>query len=390
MRQRENPMQNRFLKIVLLIGSLILIFLTLSISLQLELPAPGGSYAVGRTIFRWTDTSRPEVLTEDPNDFREVMALIWYPAELGTGTKIGYFHGLATVSKTLLQSGEVEWWEVFGLRFIRSEIPLDAKPIQGQGQNSFPVVLLSPGNGTNIEFYTSLASEIASHGYIVVGMNHPHDVPAVELSNGEIAAYDASQWLLDANAHQAYTAERIKVRTADVLFVLDQLEIINSDVNSLFAGILDLDSVAVAGHSLGGITASDACKADPRFKACVNFDGLLNGGPFSTDPSAIPPEQPFLFITKESQLHPKLIESFESTTESYWVVIHGASHDSFTDGPLLQPRLLPIPNQADQFMSLTQKYTLAFLDQTLKGQTSSLLSKVVDQEDVSVKIFPSR
>lgn len=381
-------MQNRFLKIVLPVGSLMLILLTLSISLQLELPAPSGSYAVGRTTFRWIDTSRPEVLTEDPNDFREVMALIWYPAELETGTKAGYFHGLATVSKTLMQSGEVEWWEVFGLRFVRSEIPLDAEPIKDQ--NPFPVILLSPGNGTNIEFYTSLASEIASHSYIVVGINHPHDVPAVELSNGEVAAYDASQWLLDANAHQAYTAERIKVRTADVLFVLAQLESMNSDVNNPFAGILDLDSVAVAGHSLGGITASDACKADSRFQACVNFDGLLNGGPFSTDASAIPPEQPFLFITKEAQLHPKLLESFESTTESYWVVIHGASHDSFTDGPLLQPTLLPIPNQADQFISLTQKYTLAFLDQTLKRQSSSLLSKAVNQEDVSVIVFPFR
>jgi len=388
MRQRENHMKNRFLKIVLPVGSFILILLTLSISLKLELPAPGGSYTVGRTVFRWTDTSRPEVLTEDPNDFREVMALIWYPAELGTGTKTRYFHGLATVSKALIQSGEVSWWEVFGLRFIRSEIPLDVKPLQDQ--NPFPVVLLSPGNGTNIEFYASLASEIASHGYIVVGINHPHDVPAVELSNGEVAAYDASQWLLDANAHQTYTAERIKVRTADVLFVLDQLEITNSDVNSPFAGILDLDSVAVAGHSLGGITASDACKANSRFQACVNFDGLLNGGPFSTDASAIPPGQPFLFITKESQLHPRLIESFESTSESYWVVIHGASHDSFTDGPLLQPTLLPIPSQADRIMSLTQKYTLAFLDQTLKGQSSSLLTKMVDQEDVSVKIYPSR
>lgn len=381
-------MQNRFLKIVLSVGSLILILLTLSISLQLELPAPGGSYAVGRTVFRWTDTSRPEVLTEHPNDFREAVALIWYPAELETGTKTGYFHGLSTVSKALVQSGEVGWWETFGLRFVRSDIPMDAKPIQDK--NPFPIVLLSPGNGTNIEFYASLASEIASHGYFVVGINHPHDVAAVELSNGEVASYAASQWLLDANAHQAYTAERIKVRTADVLFVLNQLEIMNSDVNNPFAGILDLDSVAIAGHSLGGITASDSCKADSRFQACVNFDGLLNGGPFSTDASAIPPKQPFLFITKESHLHPKFIESFESTSASYWVVIHGASHDSFTDGPSLQPTLLPIPNQADQFMSLTEKYVLAFLDQTLKGQSVSFLSKEFDHEEVFVMVFPSR
>ena len=381
-------MRTRFLKIALVIRLFFLIVLTLSISRQLELPLPGGPYAVGRTIFRWVDTSRPEVLTEDPNDFREVMAFVWYPAELGTGVKAAYFPNLSTVSKALVQSGEVGWWEVLGLKLIRSGIPFDAVPIKNQ--TPFPVVLLSPGNGTNIEFYSSLASEIASHGYIVVGLNHPHDVAAVELVGGDVAPYDKDQWLLSLSAHQTYTAERIKVRTADVLFVLQQLDQINSDVNSPFFKVLDLNSVAVAGHSLGGITASDACKADSRIKACLNFDGLLNGGPFSADESAIPPEQPFMFITKESQLHPKLIESFKSTKESYWVVIHGAAHDSFTDGPLLQLTLLPIPNQADQFMNLIQKYTLAFLDQTLKGRSDRLLSEPIDQRDVSLKIFPSR
>lgn len=66
--------------------------------------------------------------------------------------------------------------------------------------NPFPVLIFSPGNGTNIEFYTSLASEIASHRYIVIGVNHPYDLPAVELARG-----------------------RIEVRTADLLFVLDQV-----------------------------------------------------------------------------------------------------------------------------------------------------------------------
>ncbi|MEO5887961.1 MAG: hypothetical protein ABIQ77_09870 [Anaerolineales bacterium] len=381
-------MQSKIWKIIIPIGLLLLTFLTLSIYLQLELSAPSGSYMVGQNVFRWMDTLRPEPLTEDPNDFREVSAVVWYPAALGTGVRAEYFPSLSTLSSALAQSGEIKSWQVFGLRFIRSGSFLDAEPARNQAP--FPVVLLSPGNGTNIEFYTSLASEIASHGYIVVGLNHPYDVAAVELSNGNIAPYNKDQWLMDVSAHQAYTAERIKVRTADVLFALDQLEIINSDANGFFAGILDLENVAVAGHSLGGITASEACKANRRFKACLNFDGLENGGPFSTDETAIPPEQPFMFITKESQLHPKLLESFEATTESYWVVVHGASHNSFTDGLLLQPRLLPVPNQADQFMNLIQKYTLAFLDQTLKEQPDTLLSEDINPEDISVKVFPTK
>jgi hypothetical protein len=159
---------------------------------------------------------------------------------------------------------------------------------------------------------------------------------------------------------------------------------------SSFAGFMDLDSVAVGGHSLGGITASEACKADLRFKACMNFDGLQRGGPFSMEEHATPPEQPFLFLTKEPELHPKILERFEDMPESYWVVVHGASHQSFTDGPLLQPSLLPVSNQADRFMDLIQTYTLAFLDQTLKGETDHLLSTHTEREGVSVTTFPSQ
>ena len=126
-----------------------------------------------------------------------------------------------------------------------------------------------------------------------------------------------------------------------------------------------------------------------RFRSCLNFDGLQKGGPFSTEVTAIPPDQPFMFITKESQLHPKLIEKFESTHESYWVVIHNATHDSFTDGPLLQPDVLPISTRADQLMSQIQKYTVAFLDQTLKGQQNDLLAKSVKLANVTVNVYPS-
>ncbi len=381
-------MPRRFWKITASIGLVIFSALILSLYLQLELPTPNGPYAVGRTILRWVDASRREVMTDAPNDFREVIALVWYPAERGTGMKAGYIPDFSTMSSALIQSGELQAWEVAGLKWIRSESALDAKP--DRVQTPFPVVLFSPGNGTNIELYSALAAEIASHGYIVVGLNHPYDVPAVQLTSGEIAPYDKDQWLLDAPAHQIYTAERMSVRTADLLFALDQLEITNSDSNNLLAGIMDLNNVAAAGHSLGGIAASEACKSDVRFKACLNFDGLQQGGPFSMDEKMLPPAQPFLFLTKESQLHPKIIESFESTSQSYWVVVHGTSHDSFTDGPLLRPSLLPFPNQAEQLMSFIQQYTLAFLNQTLKGYPAGILSESPDGEDVAVKVFPSK
>jgi hypothetical protein len=372
-------------KSILFVGLFLLLILYFFIYSHLELPASSVAYTVGRMVFQWVDSSRPEVLTEDPNDFREVIAMIWYPAEAGTGVIAGYFPDLPSVSDALVQSGEVKWWEVFGLRFIRSDSPLDANPVKAE--HPFPVVIFSPGNGTNIEFYSSLASEIASYGYIVIGLNHPYDVPAVQLSDGDVASYDRSQWTMSPEEHNAYIAERMKVRTADVLFALEKLDEMNS--TGLLTGSMDLDSIAAAGHSLGGITAAEACKADSRFKACLNLDGIQSGGPFSMEDTAMPPEQPFLFLTKEPQLHPRLLERFKSMPESYWIVVHGAFHQSFTDSQLLQPSLLPGTSLGDQLMNIIQQYTLAFLDHTLKGQPSALLSSSVDGKDVSVKVFPA-
>jgi hypothetical protein len=105
--------------------------------------------------------------------------------------------------------------------------------------------------------------------------------------------------------------------------------------------------------------------------------------------TAIPPSQPFLFLTKESQLQPRLLQSFESTTESYWVIVHGASHGSFSDEPVLQPSLLPLTDRSDRLMGLIREYTLAFLDHALKGKPAGLLSETTEEESVSVRIFPS-
>jgi len=376
-----------FRKHVLLLGGILLVLTALTLYAQLELPEPAGPDTAGRMIFHWVDSSRHEEMTQNPDDLREVMAFIWYPAEPKTGEKAGYFPQISILSDALAQSGELAWWQVRALRYLRSESRLNARPLKKQAP--FPVILFSPGNGTNVEFYSALAGEIASHGYVVVGINHPYDVPAVELSNGEVAIYDKAQWSLDASAHQSYTRERMKVRVADILFALDQVEDLGSNANSLLSGILDPENMAVAGHSLGGIAASEACKADPRFKACLNFDGLQAGGPFSMEETAVPPSQPFLFLTKEAQLHPRLLQGFESTSESYWVVVQDASHDSFTDGPVLRPSLVPFPNRADRLMELIRNYTLAFLDHTLKGIPAGLLSKNTGESSISVRIFPS-
>jgi predicted dienelactone hydrolase len=216
----------------------LILLLVISIRLQIDLPAATGPYPVGRTVYRWTDTSRLESLTEIENDHRGVPVEVWYPAEAGTGERSSYIHDLARIAPAMRTSGELHSLEVAGLPLIRTNSYWQAEVAKDEA--AFPVLLLSPGNGTNVEFYSILAEELASQGYVVFGINHPYEVAAVTLEDGTVAGYYSQQWLMEPKEHQAFTQERIDVRVHDALFTLDQLEVVNTAGSGLFAGKLDL------------------------------------------------------------------------------------------------------------------------------------------------------
>ncbi|MNP34721.1 hypothetical protein D3C76_1280250 [compost metagenome] len=53
---------------------------------------PTGAYGVGSISYHWVDESRKEPYTENPNDNRQLMVQVWYPAEQNaTGQKMKYY-----------------------------------------------------------------------------------------------------------------------------------------------------------------------------------------------------------------------------------------------------------------------------------------------------------
>lgn len=337
----------------------------LSLYLQAELPAPTGPSAVGRATILWTDEARPETATESPDDVREVPVELWYPAIDGTGRAGGTFADFGQISAGLRASGELAALEVFGLQLIRAQGRWDAEPAGENG--TLPLLLFSPGNGTNAEFYTGLAEDLASHGFVVAAVNHPYDVAAVALADA-IAVFRPAP-LADL---QTYLDERVAERAADLIFALDRLEALAAAGDPLAVRI-DFGRVAALGHSVGGLAAAGACMADLRFRACGNLDGIQPGGIFAVIEPTTGPPQPFLFMTKEPTLPAPLIGLLEARQAPTWVVtIVDATHDSFTDGPVLTPALLPLPGQAERVLDLIRGYVRAFLDQGLAGQPIQL------------------
>lgn len=344
-------------------------------AVHLGLPEPSGSYPVGRTSMTWADPSRPETHTEDPSDTREVLATIWFPAEEGTGSGSEYIE----TAEGLVSSGEISRPAAAALRFVRDPARPGAKV--SSDRETYPVVIFSPGNATNAGFYASIVEDLASHGYIVVGIDHPYQVAAVKLGDGEVAVYDKA-------AERSPAAGKIRERVADIRLALDRLVELNAAGESVGAS-LDLSRVGIMGHSNGGIAAVEACRADARLSACMNIDGQLAGGPFSYEEQAGPPEQPFMYLTKEPEIHPVLAERFEAGGPgTFLVVVPAAAHDHFGDGALFKPTFNPFARTSDNVIEVARGFSRAFFDHTLQGEPVGVLGKLAAPTDVFVNVYP--
>jgi hypothetical protein len=349
--------------------------------LHLRMPEPTGAHAVGKDATLLEDASRAETATEAAGDRRQVRVVAWYPAMAGTGEPATYIDGLDRIGDGLVASGSIDGVARAGLEWVTTAARRDASV--ADANETYPVVILSPGNATNVEFYGALAEELASHLYVVIGLDHPYQSAAVAIGD-TVATYAGDAPMAQA---EVVTRARIDERVADIGFVLDRLAADAAGFAALDAR-LDLDRVAVIGHSNGGLAAVQICD-DPRVSTCANIDGQNAAGPFGTGADPAAPANPFLFLTKEAELHPVLAHAFEDGgSDGYRVVVPAAAHDSFTDGPRFQPRLLPLEGTADAVMTVTRGFLVAFLDHTLRGAPREVLGDVHAPTDVLVEVYP--
>jgi hypothetical protein len=239
-------------------------------------------------------------------------------------------------------------------------------------------VVFSPGNVTNACFYSALLEELASHGYVVIAMDHPFDVAAVLLRDGRTVGFAGERWppLVPSapgtgdDAHARFYRQRVEERARDAAFVLNQLEAMNGEAGGRLGSRLDLTRVGIFGHSVGGVAAAHACQLDRRFKACLNMDGLTAGRPFYLDAGAAGLERPFMLLVKATSatVSDATLRTAMSSVKGggYQVTIGGARHEDFGDGPTLLPTPFnPRAAEADEITQVVRDYARTFFDRAL-------------------------
>ncbi|AUY53947.1 alpha/beta hydrolase [Streptomyces sp. CB01881] len=327
-------------------------------SFQGTLPAPTGPYAAGEDVIHLTDASRPDPWVPSSGP-RQLAVTMVYPAVPGTGTPAPYMTlaeatGIVQRQNLPASSGVTPQT----LSSVTTHAFDGARPQRGK----YPLVVLSPAYEDPRITLTSLATDLASHGYVVALVGHTYEDSGETLANGQTppcAICDHPE-TLDFDSVAAS-------RALDVSFVIDQLT--HGNTAWPLAHLIDKHEIGMAGHSLGGAAAAATMIADPRVRAGVNMDGS-----FHPDPTPGQINRPFLMLGTTANTdweHPwAALGGYKK-----WLTVAGADHFSFSDLDLLHEQAgFPTPPLSpERGVVITREYVTAFFDQTLKGIRSPLL-----------------
>ncbi len=172
-----------------------------------------GPYWVGTTEF---------IIDRDAE--RPIPLLVWYPALNADGAE-----------EAVTYEYQAKWVPGPDFTPIVYGHALRNAPPDAAGA-PYPVLMLSPGFGTNPASYSNLAEHTASHGFVVLAPDHKEGV-----------------YLMEENIFKDLPVSTVE-NPSDIVRTLDYAETLTASGGAL-DGMIDLERVAVAGHSSGGQAA---------------------------------------------------------------------------------------------------------------------------------------
>lgn len=262
---------------------------------------------------------------------------------------------------------------------------------------TYPLLVFSHGAYGIKASNTSTYTELASHGYVVVSIDHPYHSFYTASDDGTRALInsDYNREISNLNKEGIYTKEEaygliqkwMKLRTDDMNFVIDTIiEKAKSDNNPIYQHI-NTEKIGVFRHSMGGAASVWLGRERDDIRAVVNIDA-----PFFSE--LVYNKEIDDFVASDEAYTTPLLNVYsddvwgqlesnstyvanksnnEHFKEAYTVHFQGAKHLSFTDLPLFSPILASILQggkaDIDKYYSIEtiNDLILKFFDDELKG-----------------------
>ncbi|MBN8694622.1 MAG: hypothetical protein J0L69_15615 [Bacteroidetes bacterium] len=367
----------RVLKFFALAFLIFVISLFIEHNFSTELPKPTGVFPVGRSELRIKSNKYQYAI------IRESFAWVWYPSSISSVPNASYLP--ANWMNALNQH------KFFLSNLINRDLSkvhphsLSSSPISDV-KEKYPIILFRGGLATLAPEYSTLCENWASHGYIVVGIDAPL------LSRLYIYENDSVVKRPNRNNPEVYTEtlelyhtlipRLVNEWTSVSSITLDYLDSLSkkSSIHE-WSGRMDLNKVAMIGHSLGGAVALQFCQNDSRCKTAINIDGLLTPSIVNNGLS-----KPTMFIfsehSKSDDTNPlnikirsdiQFIQSHSNDSLLFITEYPTANHYNFSDGALTKSHLLMsllrlfgvVKESPNEQLSKTATITNQFLDKNL-------------------------
>ena len=396
----------KWLKITMSIS--ICLFTVISVSLPFIFPVFAfkeltGKYAVGTTSYTFVDHNRLETYETDPYSKRKLAVQIWYPVNKDEKGKFApYISDIQPIAKGLKKALHLPSFLFQQLSLVKTHSMLNVHV--SPEKSNYPVLIFSHGLTGFRNQNTFEVEELASHGYIIVGIDHTYDAAATIFTDGSSAEirFKNLSGFDELDSH-------ITLWEKDVSFVLNELEKLNkNDRKNLFINRMDLNQIGMFGHSYGGATAVQMLMKDDRIKAAVNMDGTLYGEKieetgvekplmiFNGEKSIDYNEYKKTLNQADSQLDKPLSyyeNNWKETTErrenalangGISIEIPHTSHMSFTDFPLFSPFFANKGEDPRYVHEVINAFTLHFFDFHLKNKPFHLKQLKKAYSDIKV------
>jgi len=370
-----------------------------------QLPKPTGPYQVGTRIFHLVDTSRNEDNGPSPSGKRELMVQAWYPAELAPTLENRHLADYQRRKEVTLRASYRS--------VLKTNSYLDAAVRPG---GEYPLLIYNPAWMGERTEGTYQMEELASHGFIVVAVDHTFFGGLVEFPDGRVTDSHNAPVLGDftqvgVDQEWELGGKYVRIEAQDDIYVLDQLDEMNQDQNSPWYHTLDFSRVGAMGFSIGGAAAIQMAGQDPRVKAALDLDGWAFGDfaqqglakPLMVvyeDKSKVLPTLATLHSPDQSRSRSGefAVEDFSHVTKSmtehggYLLYIAGTQHVDFSDRSLFSP-LASLTGRGtvapDRVHQIVNAYTLAFFTHVLNGEASPLLdANPAPFKEVEIEHFP--
>ena len=336
--------------------------------------------------------------------------LLLIPAFIFTGYNglpVSGEHKVAETSAILIDNSRTDPFEQDG---SFREVPVHFY-YPADGTEKYPLVVFSHGAFGYYQSNTSTYMELASNGYVVAALDHPHHAFFTQDTDGKTVTVDGTfintamnlSSEMDPQEQLALYRDWMALRTADMNFTVDEIKAAvqnrgtdeswfipeeNDVMVHAALNMTDTSRIGLMGHSMGGATSVELGRERSDITAVIDLDGTMLGeyldvenGEFviRDEPYTIPVLE---FNNWESYIdleqylseggrYPNT-ELIGHASDGFSTTVRDTKHMDFTDLPLLSPFLGNMlgsgERSTEETMTIVNSLVLQFYDCYLKGE----------------------